>query len=88
MVTGVWDTKAVAVTAVNLQNPEDIKGSMTLKDVSNIFKVDAGEILQELGLPANADQSLRLRDLAEKNNVNREEIMTNLREIVKKKAVK
>ena len=66
MVTGTWQTKA-AIEEVVVKSPSDIKGWMTLTDVAGYFKMPVPELVKALGLPADVDPKQALKDIAEEN---------------------
>lgn len=67
MVSGYWQTKIAAEEAV-AKSPEEIKGWMTLKDVSKDFKIPVDELAKRAGLPVNVETDKPLKDLAKEND--------------------
>jgi ferredoxin len=56
-------TRSVAaITAAN-RNPEAIKGYMTLKEVSDGWRIPLAKLVTQLGLPENVDPNLPIKEL-------------------------
>jgi hypothetical protein len=66
MVTGNWQTKATMEEVV-VNSPSDIKGWMTLTDVSGYFKIPVPELVKILGLPSNVETKQPLKEIAGEN---------------------
>lgn len=66
MLTGLWQTKVDAAD-VTVEYAEDIKGWMTLKDVSGYLNLPINELKNILGLPADTDINKPLKDIAGEN---------------------
>lgn len=66
IITGTWQTKA-SIEEVVVKSPSDIKGWMTLTDVSKYFKLPVPELVKALGLPADVEAKQPLKEIAEEN---------------------
>lgn len=66
MLTGTWQTKA-AMEEIVVKSPSDIKGWMTLTDVSKYFKLPVPELVKALGLAADVETKQPLKEIAEEN---------------------
>jgi NapH/MauN family ferredoxin-type protein len=66
MAFGVWQSKQTTdlTDASGVLLPANIKGWMTLEEVSNETKIPLGAFYTGLNLPDNADQKMPLKDLA------------------------
>ena len=65
---GVWSVSG-KVTSTGEQvaatgtNPDEVKGWMTLSDVSQAYQIPTGEILTEFDLPADTDPAKQIKEL-------------------------
>lgn len=66
MVTGTWQTKATEEEIV-VESSSDIKGWMTLADVSKYFELPVPELVKALELPADVETNQPLKEIAEEN---------------------
>lgn len=66
MMTGFWQTKISAADAI-AKTPEDIKGWMTLNDISESFKIPVAELIKICQLQANVDTNKPIKEIAKKS---------------------
>lgn len=64
MITGNWQTKASSEEVV-VNSPSDLKGWMTLTDVSGYFKVPVPELAKIFGLPSDVEPDKPLKEIAQ-----------------------
>lgn len=60
---GLFKTTNKVEVVTGTLTPEDIKGSITIKELSDGFNIPADKILDYLGLPSDLDLSTKVRDL-------------------------
>ena len=63
MVTGIWEAK-LSAEEVTAADPADIKGWMTIEDVSQYFKIPPAELYTLFSLPKDTDLHKPLKDIA------------------------
>lgn len=66
MLTGIWQTK-IDAASVTVESSEDIKGWMTLEDVSRYLNLSVQEVQKILGLPSDVDLHKPIKDIAAEN---------------------
>lgn len=60
---GVFEVLPAPVTSETNMKPEDIKGYMTLEDVSKGLKMDLNEVYKKLDLPTSIPKDTKLKDI-------------------------
>jgi len=60
---GVFEVLPKQITGESKINVEEIKGYMTIKDVSNGTKLDIKEVYKKLGIPDSVPESTKLKDV-------------------------
>lgn len=63
MITGNWQTKATSEEII-VNSPNDIKGWMTLTDVSEYFEVSVPELVKIFELPSDVEPDKPVKDIA------------------------
>ncbi len=61
-VSGKVTTTGEKVTATGA-NPDEIKGWMTLEEVSTAYRIPVAELVAAFGLPADVDAKMQIKDL-------------------------
>lgn len=61
--TGIFQILPQKITSESVINPEEIKGYMTLKDVSLGTKIDIKEVYKRLEIPESVSEDTKLKDI-------------------------
>lgn len=60
---GIYQTTPARITSETKITPEEIKGYMTLKEVSTVLKIDLNEVYKRLNLPTSIPEDTKLKDI-------------------------
>lgn len=62
-IIGVFEATLPAITSESKITAEEIKGYMTLEDLSNGFKIELNEVYEKLNLPTSIPKETKLKDI-------------------------
>ena len=60
---GIYEVTPAPITSETKLTPEEIKGYMTLEDLSNGLKIDLDEVYKKLELPTSIPKETKLKDI-------------------------
>jgi hypothetical protein len=63
-------------------NPDELRGSVTMEEIEQIYGVDGQELFRKAGWPADGDKAAKLKDLAEEHGKEVGEIREALKELL------
>ncbi|WP_411679971.1 4Fe-4S binding protein [Clostridium thailandense] len=61
--TNVYQTTPAPITSSTTLNPEEIKGYMSIEDVSTALKIDLKEVYKKLNIPTTVPKETKLKDV-------------------------
>lgn len=77
MAAGVWKATQED-SSIKITSTDDLKGWMTLEDISGYLNVKQGELAKTLGIPATTDRNMQLKDIAAEKGVETDELKESL----------
>lgn len=80
--TGASSTRTGDKSQVPPRDPEEIKGFMSLKEISEGWRIAADVLVEKLGLPKDVDLTVPIRDLHAKHGVGGEHVRKAVKEIL------
>lgn len=63
-------------------NPDELRGSVTMEEIEQIYGIDGQELFRKAGWPADGDKAAKLKDLAEEHGKEVGEIREALKELL------
>jgi polyferredoxin len=61
--TGIYQTTPPPITSTTKISPEEIKGYMTLQEVSEVLKIDLNELYKKLNIPNSIPKDTKLKEI-------------------------
>lgn len=84
MLTGTWQSN-VSEAEMVVDSTDDIKGWMTLEDISGDFNMPVAELVRVLGLPVNTDAGKSLKDIAADNSTDADQYRDTIKTYIESK---